>query len=68
MKGKTISVYLNRKHLNIVKEALEHDEAEEYELLKTPDVLLFGLKLVKKYFQLKDPVLEAEIRRLLEWI
>ena len=68
MKGKSISVYCNDYYLRILEEVKSHNEADEYGLIKNQDVLLLGLKLVKKYFQIKDPKARADIQKILEWI
>jgi hypothetical protein len=40
----------------IIKQALKHWEAENYHLKEPKDVIKFGLKLVKKYFDITDPL------------
>ena len=68
MKGQSISIYLNDKYIYIIKKTLRHIEAEQYKLKDKYDVLKFGLRLVRKYFNIKDPLSAKELKSLKEWI
>jgi len=68
MTGQSLSVYLNTKFVYIIKEALKSFEAEEYKLKKPNDVLKFGLKLVKRYFKIEDPITTKGLRDIAKWM
>jgi len=63
-----VAISLNDKLKHIVGETLKHIEAEEYNLKTPRDVILFGLKLVKRYFSIQEPNTPKELRALWEWM
>ena len=64
MTGKSLTIYFNDKFMYIMKKALSNWEAEAYHLKNAKDVIKFGLKLVKKYFDITDPLDKSMFERL----
>lgn len=69
-KNTSLTYTFDEKETYLVKELSMNKEAIKiYKLVTERDIIKFGLKLVRKYFDIKDPLHEKDKKKdIWEWL